>query len=232
MYPVGFKRCGSSARPAGLPRPAECGGLTICGPTPLDNVSIIKGGVFGQHALRQCSPFAQAFRPDWQMREANVHSHQSVRASGISPINNTYLPAPLKPVWGKARELSPIELQPKPREQVPDLLWSAKCMAQPRALTIDEMMPVRPDFSSSIPMFRDKFDPQRLEAGFIRSPNVSRGAAYAPPSPIPFGQTQSPSATGTFKLDKFSYNMFSKDHHSQTLALGTSRIPVCKAWLQ
>jgi len=216
-------RCGSTARPAGLPRPSAQGGITLCGPSPLDGIAVTKGSVFGRHAVRDCSPYAQVALPGWRPTEAAVHAHQHQRSAGITPINNTYLPKPLMPIWGKTRELSPIELHTVPKTQCPDLLWTSKGNGFPGEMDQAQMSTVRPDFSPTIPIFREKYDVFRFEAGFLRAPNVSRGAALAPLSPLhAVGEISAPSDSPTAKFDKFSFDKS---------ALGTSRIPVCKSWL-
>ena len=213
---------GTMARPAGLPRPQAPGGLVICGPSQLDGRAVSAQGIGDEHALRRHSPYAHVAPAGWSAQEAGVQPNQSMRSAGQDLyITNTYTPAPIKGLWGKTRELSVRELQPRPRSQVTDLLSTTKGFSKPPIMDATGMDVVRPPFSPSIPVYRE--NGFGFEAGFLRRPNVSRGARLAPLSPLAtMAQIDPPATMGSSKMSKFSFDK---------TALGTSRIPVCKAWL-
>lgn len=115
-----------------------------------------------------------------------MHTHRRSRLAlhrGCPPtgtIDNTYLPAPLRNMWGKARELSHREVEVVPRKQCTDLLIVSKGgKMPPPAQTVEDMKTIREDYSKTIPLLHN-MDPQRFDSGFVREPNIIPGARPAP----------------------------------------------------
>jgi len=140
-----------------------------------------------EHALRRHSPYAEVSPTGWNAREAQVQPTYAVTASGVvsaGSIDNTYLPKPLHNAWGKAREMAKNEYVKPPKVQATDLLIVSKGGIMPAPTsTLADLASNRPPYSKTIPFFHP-VDPQRFEAGFVRSPNVIPGAAPAPTSPL------------------------------------------------
>jgi len=137
------------------------------------------------HALRQVSPYAEVVPANWAPREPDVRSSWRVTGAGCiskGSIDNAYMPAPLQNAWGKSRELSKRERRQPPHKQATDLLATAMGMQMPppTATSIDA---VSEPYSITIPLMHP-IDPQRLDSGFVRSPNVIPGSKPAPKSPL------------------------------------------------
>ena len=178
-----FSQVGTMARPAGVP-----GGL---GSSNLGSEyygkSLVKGTDRGQHALATASPYAERAEPGWAPKEPLVKPSWSDRGAGTVSggcIDNTYMPAPLKNKWGKAREMAATEVQVLPHKQATDLLAVALGTQLPLpAQTIEELDSVRELYSQTIPIYHP-IDPMRSEAGFVRGPNIIPGAKPPPVSPM------------------------------------------------
>ena len=174
---------GGMARPAGVP-----GGL---GSSNLGSEyygkSLVKGTDRGQHALATASPYAERAEPGWAPKEPTVRPSWSDRGAGTVSagcIDNTYMPAPLKNKWGKAREMSSTEVVVLPHKQATDLLavTLGTVMPLPKQ-TVEEIPAIREKYSQTIPVYHP-IDPMRSEAGFVRGPNIIPGAAPPPESPL------------------------------------------------
>ena len=178
-----FQQVGGMARPAGIP-----GGL---GSSNLGSEyygkSLAKGTDRGQHALATASPYAERAEPGWAPKEPTVRPSWSDRGAGTVSagcIDNTYMPAPLKNKWGKAREMSSTEVVVLPHKQATDLLavTLGTVMPLPKQ-TVEEITAIREKYSKTIPVYHP-IDPMRSEAGFVRGPNIIPGAAPPPESPL------------------------------------------------
>jgi len=178
-----FQQVGGMARPAGVP-----GGL---GSSNLGSEyygkSLVKGTDRGQHALATASPYAERAEPGWAPKEPTVRPSWSDRGAGTVSagcIDNTYMPAPLKNKWGKAREMSSTEVVVLPHKQATDLLavTLGTVMPLPKQ-TVEEITAIREKYSKTIPVYHP-IDPMRSEAGFVRGPNIIPGAAPPPESPL------------------------------------------------
>lgn len=205
------------ARPAGVP-----GGL---GSSNLGSEyygkSLVKGTDRGQHALATASPYAERAEPGWAPKEPTVRPSWSDRGAGTVSagcIDNTYMPAPLKNKWGKAREMSSTEVVVLPHKQATDLLavTLGTVMPLPKQ-TVDDITAIREKYSQTIPVYHP-IDPMRSEAGFVRGPNIIPGAAPPPESPL---HTAPPvqMVPADWKLRKLEYEKEQK---------GLGRIPVLK----
>lgn len=225
-----FATSGVLARPAGLP----CGALANA-----------PGGEFGASTTKSQLPFqstvsstARPFGtaaviapPGWVAREAPVHpSHKLVAAGLDSVVDNTMRLKPLKPRYGKTREISPCELVPSPRQLATDLLSVTKGVNIGRLPEIDSperMGSILAPYSPNASLFFNKFDPGRYGAGFLRSPtelggrtNVDEAAASMKSMRMHDGF--SPSSDNLWKQKKF--------HFDRTANL--AHIPVVKATIR
>jgi len=214
------KRSGQLAISAGVP--------VMFGPKPTEkehayNMTLQKAVMLNEHALKRFSPYAQKAYSGWVQPglEASIKPKASVTGAGVvsaGSIDNTYMPAPLQNAWGKARELAVAEVFKPPRKQATDLLAAAKGAAMPAPLQgIGDMKSVRPTYSKTIPLFHP-IDPQRFQAGFVRSPNIIPGAA-PPPGGVMNGITDTPTVPSHHALLKLAYD--------QSLH-GKGRIPVAR----
>mmetsp|Transcript_5333 Transcript_5333/g.11602 ORF Transcript_5333/g.11602 Transcript_5333/m.11602 type:complete len:257 (-) Transcript_5333:371-1141(-) len=138
-----------------------------------------------KHALLEKSPYAEVAPRGWTRREPLTQPTWKTRGAGtisLGSVDNTYLPKPLKNAWGKSRELAQGEQRVMPHKQATDLLVVAKGGRMP-APVATTMPSVSDPFAATIPMLHS-MDPQRLEAGFVRNPNGTTGAAPPPESPM------------------------------------------------
>jgi len=185
-----------------------------------------------QHIL---SPFHQA-RPNgvtptgWKPREASVRPNADAQAAGMcSYIDNTMRFAPLKQLWGKTRQFSNHE-GAAPYRVLPEHTLAAIRSPHPApALESAEAMPsVLSKYAPAVAVFEHKYDPSRLNSGFISSPaslgktghgDLSASASMGSLSP----QTPSPNAHVGSQLRKFQYDQTASLAHipvaRRTLAL-------------
>lgn len=178
-----FQQVGGMARPAGIP-----GGL---GSSNLGSEyygkSLVKGTDRGLHALATASPYAERAEPGWAPKEPTVRPTWADRGAGTVSagcIDNTYMPAPLKNKWGKAREMSSKEVVVLPHRQATDLLAVTLGTQMPLPKQeLEELANLREKYSAPIPLYHP-MDPLRSEAGFVRSPNIIPGALPPPVSPL------------------------------------------------
>jgi hypothetical protein len=174
-----------------------------------------------EHALRRHSPYSVVINTGWTPVEASVCPTAAMTGAGVvsaGSIDNTYTPQPLMNAWGKAREMARNEIKKPPRKQSTDLLIVAKGGQMPApAQGIMDMGSVRPSYSKMIPLFHP-IDPQRCEAGFVRSPNIIPGAQPPPVSPWN-PKANFPTLPADWKLHKLYYDQTSAHN---------SRIPVNK----
>lgn len=214
-------RSGSMARPAGVP------GMFAATLTKKDSfqygMSLSTSMALQEHALRRFAPYAQTAVPGWAKPglEPSIKPKASVTGAGVvsaGSIDNTYVPAPLMNAWGKARERATNEVYKPPHKQASDLLAVSKGAVLPApGQGESDMASVRPIYSKTIPLFHP-IDPQRVESGFVRSPNIIPGAA-PPPQSAMMGITDTPTVPPNHKLLKLAYD---QSMH------GTGRIPVAK----
>lgn len=222
MPTYNFPRSGMMARPAGVPgmfgamAAAEARTFTY-------GVSLPKATSLHHHALQRFSPYAQTALPSWGPPglEPSIRPKASVMGAGVvsaGSIDNTYLPKPLTNAWGKAREQSLNEIRKPFKTQATDLLIVAKGAAMPGpAHTIADMESVRPLYSQTIPVYHP-MDPQRVDSGFVRSPNLIPGAK-PPPHSAMLGVSNTPTVPANHKALKLA---FDQSMH------GTGRIPVAR----
>jgi hypothetical protein len=219
-----FQQVGGMARPAGVP-----GGL---GSSNLGSEyygkSLVKGTDRGQHALATASPYAERAEPGWAPKEPTVRPSWSDRGAGTVSagcIDNTYMPAPLKNKWGKAREMSSKEVVVLPHKQATDLLAVTLGTVMPLpAQTVEELTAVREKYSKTIPVYHP-MDPCRYEAGFVRGPNIIPGSAPPPESPL---HTAPPVTMipADWKLRKLECAALT----TQPTTLATQLRPHCPCW--
>jgi len=161
-----------------------------------------------EHALRHHAPYAIVTPSGWKPTEATVKPSWASTGAGTTSagcIDDTYTVQPLKNRWGKARERSENEVLVLPHKQATDLLAVAKGGTLPQAPeTIADMASIRPPYSKTIPLFHP-LDPQRVECGFVRSPNIIPGAGPPPQSPLN-GLGSIPTVPADHKLRKLQYD--------------------------
>jgi len=200
-----FATVGTMARPAGVAGMMASDKKTA--PSAVYHGQQLSKGVLNdRHALRVASPYAEATPGNWWAREPKVHPNQKYKAAGVvssGSIDNTYLPAPLRNQWGKARELSRKEVEVPPHKQCTDLLIVSKGgMVPPPGQTVEEMNTVRQAYSKCIPLLHT-MDPQRFDSGFVREPNVIPGAK---PPPRFFAPQGLPAPGPDWRLQKLKYD--------------------------
>jgi len=198
-------------------------GPSVVGKAFTYGVPLNRASSLQEHALKRFSPYAQTATPDWLPPglEASIKPKASVTGAGVvssGSIDNTYLPKPLTNAWGKARERAANEIHKPPRKQATDLLIVAKGASMPPPLqTLDEMESVRPIYSQTIPVYHP-MDPQRVDSGFVRSPNLIPGAKPPPESALR-GVKNTPTVPENHRLLKLAYD---QSMHGQ------GRIPVAR----
>ena len=198
--------------------PVKCARPSVCS-------QLAKSTILTYHALKRFAPYAQTASPGWGApgKEAGIKPHASNVGAGVvsaGSIDNTYLPKPLTNAWGKAREQSTNEIRKPPHKQATDLLLAAKGAKLPAPYEgISDMQSVRPTYSRTIPLFHP-IDPQRVESGFVRSPNIIPGAQPPPISPLmAFTPEDMPTVPADHALRKLAYD--------QKCGIG-GRIPVSR----
>jgi len=205
-----FATCGMMARPAGV------AGMMASDPrSGLGDVyygqQVSKGVLHSKHALRVATPYAEATPAKWYPREPAVKPNQRDKAAGVvsaGSIDNTYLPAPLRNAWGKAREMSRREVEVKPRGTCTDLLVVSKGAKMPApAQEVADMKTVREAYSKCIPGLRS-MDPQRFDSGFVRDPNIIPGAK---PPPKFYKPDNLPACGPDWRMQKLKYDQTAGD---------------------
>lgn len=202
-----FATVGTMARPAGVAGMMASDPKTSPHAVYYGQQIQTKGMLHTKHALRVASPYAEMTPPNWFAREPSVRPNQKHTGAGCvsaGSIDNTYLPAPLRNMWGKARELSAKEVSVPPHKQCTDLLIVSKGgKIPPPAQTVSNMKTVRPSYTKCIP-FLHQIDPQRFDSGFTREPNIIPGAKPAPAFYMDRGKMVAPGPD--WKLQKLKYD--------------------------
>ena len=182
-----FATVGPMARPAGV------AGMMASDPKTAPSAvysgqQLTKSLLGTKHALQVVPPYAETAASPFWPREPDVHPNQKYVGAGCvsgGSIDNTYLPAPLRNMWGKAREMAKREVVVPPHKQCTDLLVVSKnCKMPPPPQTVADMKVVRPQYTKSIPLLH-QMDPQRFDSGFTREPNIIPGAKPPPMFHVP-----------------------------------------------
>jgi len=180
--------------------------------------------------LNVLSPFHQA-RPNgvvpsgWQPKEASPKPNYDCQAAGMcSYIDNTMRISPIKPFWGQTRQLSRVEGTSPYRVLPEHTLTAIKAPhGAPHLESPEAMASVLNKYAPAVPVFDYKYDPSRLNSGFISSPSLGHSIFMneSRSSPTLSPQTPSPNADPSSTFRKFNYDQ----------TAGLAHIPVARRTL-